>query len=140
MARRTNLTPWRARLWLFGKTAEGVTAVEFALTAPVFLGFLFGLMELGRAMLTQGMLTYAVQEGARFAVAHAGSTAGQIQEVVIDSFAGIDASPVSLTVTPRENADGTSTISLAASYRFQPLAPIFGSSPFMLQASASAWR
>ncbi len=46
----------------------GVTAVEFALAASVFLTLLLGVIELGRFSFTQAMLFYAAEEGTRWAV------------------------------------------------------------------------
>ncbi len=124
----------------FRNDNSGATAVEFAMTAPIFLTFLYGLLEVGRALITQGMLTYAVQQGARFAAVNFDSTTEQIQTVVIDSFVGIDPSPTSLTVTPTLNPDGTNTIQLTANYNFQSLVPILGVAPITLNASSSSWR
>jgi Flp pilus assembly protein TadG len=47
--------------------ARGTVAIEFALTAIVFLLFLFAIVESGRAMWLQGALTYSVAEAARCA-------------------------------------------------------------------------
>jgi Flp pilus assembly protein TadG len=51
--------PWRA--------ADGTSAVEFALLAPVFFAFLLGIEEFGRALWTQSALQFAVEAGARCA-------------------------------------------------------------------------
>lgn len=45
----------------------GVTAVEFALVAPVFLLLVFGMIELGRMVMVQQSLTNAAREGCRTA-------------------------------------------------------------------------
>ena len=140
MTARKNHLPARTCLLRLGNDASGATAVEFALTAPIFLALLFGLLEVARALLTQGMLTYAVQEGSRFAVANVSSTEGQIKAVFLDSFVGIDTGPAALTVTPTLNPDGTNTIELKATYNFQPLVPVFGMASILLNASSSSWR
>jgi Flp pilus assembly protein TadG len=49
-------------LW---RSQHGVTAVEFALTAPVFLALLFALIEFGRALWTQLALEQTAIIGAR---------------------------------------------------------------------------
>lgn len=124
----------------FCKADAGATAVEFAITAPIFLTFLFGVLELGRLILTQGMLTYAVQEGSRYASANAASTTAQIQSVFTNSFVGIDTGPASLAVRPTVMPDGTTQVMLAATYSFQPLVPILSVGPIILNASSSGWR
>ena len=46
---------------------QGAAAVEFALTAIPFFLIVFGLLEFGRLILIQHLLTNASREGARFA-------------------------------------------------------------------------
>ena len=46
---------------------SATAAVEFALVAPVFLMFVFGLIEFGRMMMVQQSLTNAAREGCRTA-------------------------------------------------------------------------
>ena len=46
----------------------GSTVVEFAMVLPVFLLFLFGLIEIGRAMTTASLLTEAARTGCRAGV------------------------------------------------------------------------
>ncbi len=51
--------------WRLGN--RGTTAIEFALIAPALFLMLFGCMEYGRLIWTEGALNYAVQEAARCA-------------------------------------------------------------------------
>ena len=46
----------------------GAAAVEFALVAPVFFGFTLGMVEIGRGVMVQQILTNASREGCRQAV------------------------------------------------------------------------
>lgn len=46
---------------------RGTTAIEFALIAPTLFLMLFGCMEFGRMVWTEGALNFAVQEAARCA-------------------------------------------------------------------------
>lgn len=128
------------RLPAFCWAEGGATAVEFAITAPIFLTFLYGILELGRAILALGMMTYAVQEGSRYASAHTASSVAQIKSVVMNSFVGIDTGPVTLAVIPTAMPDGTTVVRLDATYNFQPLVPILGVAPINLNASSSGWR
>lgn len=50
------------RLW---RARDGAAAVEFALTLPLLLLVLLGVMEVGRVMWTQSALNFAVQETSR---------------------------------------------------------------------------
>lgn len=47
---------------------RGAAAVEFAVVAPVFFLMIFGMIELGRMIMVQQILTNASREGARLAV------------------------------------------------------------------------
>jgi Flp pilus assembly protein TadG len=50
------------------RTRRGAAAVEFAVVAPVFFAFTLGMIEIGRAVMVQQILTTASREGARQAV------------------------------------------------------------------------
>ena len=47
---------------------KGVAAVEFALVAPLFFLFVIGMIEIGRALMVQQVITNASREGARVAI------------------------------------------------------------------------
>jgi Flp pilus assembly protein TadG len=47
---------------------RGQSVVEFALVLPVLLLVLFGITELGRAVMVKNVLTSAAREGARLAI------------------------------------------------------------------------
>ena len=49
---------------------RGAAAVETALVLPLAPLFLFGIMEYGRFVMTQQVLTNAAREGCRYAVTH----------------------------------------------------------------------
>jgi Flp pilus assembly protein TadG len=52
----------------------GAAAVEFALVAPVFFGFMLGMLEIGRGVMVQQILTSASREGCRQAVLDGATT------------------------------------------------------------------
>ncbi len=54
--------------WSCRRNRQGAAAVEFAVVAPVFLLMIFGMIEVGRAIMVQQILTNASREGARLAV------------------------------------------------------------------------
>lgn len=53
---------------------RGASAVEFALVAPVFFLVVLGIMEFGRMVMTQQVITNASREGARIAVLDSATT------------------------------------------------------------------
>jgi Flp pilus assembly protein TadG len=50
---------------------RGLAMVEFTIVLPVLLLLLLGVTELGRALMRYNALTKALQDGARYAAAHA---------------------------------------------------------------------
>jgi Flp pilus assembly protein TadG len=54
----------------FCRAERGETLVEFAISAVITLSLLFGIMDLARALYTYHFISYAAQEGARFAEVH----------------------------------------------------------------------
>ena len=59
-----------ARLW---RSRGGATAIEMAFLLPVFLAFLLGIEEVGRALWTQTALQYAVEAASRCAAVDPGN-------------------------------------------------------------------
>lgn len=62
---------------------RGAAAVEFAVVAPIFILLLFGMIEYGRMVMVQQMLTNATREGARRAVLD-GTTLANVRSTVQD--------------------------------------------------------
>ncbi len=63
---------------------SGVAAVEFALVVPVFLLFVFGLIEFGRMMMVQQALTNAAREGCRTAILATTTSSSDVESAVRD--------------------------------------------------------
>lgn len=51
--------------WSIGLKTSAAAAIEFAIVFPLFALCVFGLIEFGRAVWTQGTLNYAVQSASR---------------------------------------------------------------------------
>lgn len=62
---------------------RGTAAVEFAVVAPLLMLLVFGMVEYGRLVMVQQVLTNASREGARTAIL-AGSSADSVQQLVVD--------------------------------------------------------
>lgn len=62
---------------------RGAAVVEFAVVAPIFVLFVFGLIEYGRMVMVQQIITNASREGARLAVLE-GVTEDEVIEAVVD--------------------------------------------------------
>jgi Flp pilus assembly protein TadG len=84
---------------LFRRNRRGAAAVEFAVILPVFILLIFGMIEYGRMVMVQQVLTNASREGARRAVLD-GSTAAEVQEVVQEYLASGSISGANVNVDP----------------------------------------
>jgi len=54
----------------FGQAERGDTLIEFAISAVVVLTLLLGVMDLSRALYTYHFISFAAEQGARFAEVH----------------------------------------------------------------------
>ncbi len=81
------------------KHRSGAAAVEFAVVAPVLFLLIFGMIEFGRMVMVQQVLTNASREGARIAVLD-GATTSDVTTAVQNYLAGASVSGATITVTP----------------------------------------
>jgi len=92
----------------------GSTLVEFALVLPILAMLLFGIVEFGRMLNAQVIVTSAAREGARYA--SLGSSAATVTSQVKASCPTIDPALLSVVVT---NAAGTSGTAVTVSVTYQ---------------------
>ncbi len=88
----------------YRKKRRGAAAVEFAVVAPVFFLFVFGIIEYGRMVMVQQVITNASREGARAAVLD-GATNTSVQAVVTQYLSAGSVSGATITITPTNPAD-----------------------------------
>jgi Flp pilus assembly protein TadG len=69
----------------FRRREDGQALVEFALTVPILLFLLLGIVDFARAWNAYEVLTDAGREATRFAVVDNGSTPAQVRQVVKDA-------------------------------------------------------
>ncbi|WP_315852284.1 TadE/TadG family type IV pilus assembly protein [Lignipirellula cremea] len=97
------LTPQDSKLHkvcrLYRLKRHGATVVEFAFVAPIFILLIFGMIEFGRMVMVQQVLTNASREGARRAVLD-GTTSDEVQTVVTEYLAQSAVSSAGVKVTP----------------------------------------
>src|SRR5437773_1283232 len=119
---------------------RGVAAVEFALVAPVFFVLVFGMIEYGRVVMVQQVLTNAVREGARNGVVDGSTTAGVTSAVnnYLTS-AGLHTATVTVSPSPPSSATYGTAVTVTATLPFSQVSwlptPIFLSST-TLQSTA----
>ncbi len=86
---------------------RGAAVVEFAVVAPVFVALVLGMIEFGRALMVQQMLTNASREGARVAVLE-GATASEVTAAVEERLTTIDGATTACDPDPSAAAYGDS--------------------------------
>lgn len=78
---------------------RGASAVEFAIVAPVFFLVVLGIIEFGRMVMVQQVITNAAREGARIAVLDS-ATAGRVTSRVNDYLAAASLPGATVVITP----------------------------------------
>ncbi|WP_308200949.1 TadE/TadG family type IV pilus assembly protein [Actinoplanes sp. M2I2] len=119
-ASRPSLSPGPRTARRPARGEEGAAAVEAAIVLPLILLLLFGIIDFGRALQQQALLTSAVREGARTGALN--GTAAAVQTKV-QSIAGMDVTVVSSICTSGSliSADA----SVTATQPFTALTPVF---------------
>ncbi len=78
--------------------ARGQAIVEMAVVLSVLLLLLTGIMEFGRVLSAQIVVSYASREGARVGIV--GRTDSEITQAVLHAASSLDESRVQVTITP----------------------------------------
>jgi Flp pilus assembly protein TadG len=118
------------RVW---RDVRGVTAVEFAITAPVFFAIIFGMFEVGLLLWTQLGLQHGVEAAARCASVNATlcSDAASIRNYAAGQAFGLNPDPSTFTVS---NAACGNQVS--ASYTFVFVTAYFPAPTLAVSAQA----
>ena len=89
------------------KKRTGAAAVEFAIVLPVFVLLVFGMIEYGRMVMVQQVITNASREGARRAVLD-GATSSEVQSAVSTYLTNASVNGGSCTLNPANPASAAS--------------------------------
>jgi Flp pilus assembly protein TadG len=84
---------------LYRRKRRAAAAVEFAVVAPVFFLLVFGMIEYGRMVMVEQIITNASREGARAAVLD-GATTASVTSAVNGYLASGSISGATVTVSP----------------------------------------
>ncbi len=94
-----------------GRGRAGASIIEFAFVAPVFVIFLLGLIEVGRGLMVQHLLTNAARAGARVGVIE-GKTTSDVTSAAYTALSGMGISGDTATVEVNDNVADASTASV----------------------------
>ena len=81
------------------KQRRGAAVVEFAIVAPIFFLFVFGMIEYGRMVMVQQVITNASREGSRSAVMD-GATISEVTNSVNTFLQSSSITGATVTVSP----------------------------------------
>lgn len=107
----------RRSLRRFRRCEGGVSALEFALVAPLFFLLLFGIVEFGRLAWIRTSLQFAADEASRYALISSGASTSQITDYARARVSGVDPSLVTVNVT-QEASGGRTFVVVDLSYNF----------------------
>jgi|GEM_PF-1583610 len=126
MAFLTNIKSKLKVLNTFKENEEGVAAVEFSLTFPIYLGVIILVVEMARLIFTFAIIMHAAEEATRHALVNYDATPAEIQTFAQNSMVGLD--PDNLTAiivtAPVDAADQTKLITVEVQYDYVPILPI----------------
>lgn len=89
----------RARLGRFGRARRGSAAVEFAITAPVMIMLIIGILMLGVAYFHVSTIQWSFERAVRLAMIDSAVTVDDIEAAMADDLARIGSPDVDLTYT-----------------------------------------
>jgi Flp pilus assembly protein TadG len=101
-------------------TAAGQTTAEFAVVVTILLLFIFGIIDLSRAVYARNVIANAAREGARYAVAHPPEDSAGFERVKQPARAllvGLEPEHLAVDVT----RPGGTSIQVTVSYTFHPV-------------------
>jgi len=105
----------------FRRTEAGQSLVEFAITVPLLLFLLLGIVDFGRAWNVYQVLTDAGREGTRLAVVDNGSTDAQVRDVIKQAAAraGITLTDSNITVNEGATRGEPTTVTIQYGHQLQ---------------------
>lgn len=120
-----------------GACRRGVSAVEMALILTLFLGMLFGIINLSLVLWTQGSLYFAAQTAARCASANPTICGAPANRALVEAYAMNQYFGQSLGATnPFTYAPSGCGHTVTASYSYPLSIPFYGDYPLSLSANA----
>jgi Flp pilus assembly protein TadG len=104
------------------RSADGATAVEFALVVPVFLSFCLGTFEFGRMLWVRNSLQTATEEASRYAMTHTTATDAQLIDQASNYFNSLGTGAATFTIV-RDTTNSVGFVTVNGAYGFRFLFP-----------------
>ena len=81
------------------RNSSGSVAVEFALLLPVYIFFMFGIIEFGRYIWTRNTMEFAAEIAARYGAITSGATDATVAAYALTQLIGISSTGITFTAT-----------------------------------------
>jgi Flp pilus assembly protein TadG len=112
------------RLLRLARDARGISALEFGLLAPVFIGMIIGVGQMGILFQAQAGLRHAVTEGARYATIYVYNSSGvamrptnaQVIAKVTSSKYGLNSAYITGPTITSGTSNGATYLDITMSY------------------------
>ncbi len=122
---------------------SGQSMVEFALIVLIALTLIFGIIEASLALYAYSFVSYGARCGARYAMVHGSNssspaTASTVQAYVESLAFPLDTSSMTVTTTWSPDNSPGSTVTVAVTYVFKPLADLLLTSNITMSSTAQA--
>ena len=104
------------------RSADGATAVEFALVVPVFLTFCLGTFEFGRMLWVRNSLQTATEEASRYAMTHTTATDTQLVSQASSYFNSLGTGAATFTIV-RDTTNSVDFVTVNGAYSFRFMFP-----------------
>jgi len=106
--------------------SRGQSILEFALTLPIFLAIVVGVVDVGHAVVARSLLANCAREGARSAIFPQTGDGTVISAVNSQAlFLGtIPSSDISISPTTTSARVSGTTVTVTVTYQFHPITPL----------------
>ena len=105
-----------SRIIRIGRDSSASVAVEFALLLPVYIAFMFGIVEFGRMIWIRNSMEFAAEIAARYGAITSGATNATTAAYAMTQLIGVDSATVTFTATV-----AASTVTVVGTHAFTTL-------------------
>jgi hypothetical protein len=118
---------------------SGVSAVEFAIVAPVLFTLMFGIWNAGIVLFAQNGVRNAVESGARHATIFPRPTEQQIKKVVTDRYYGPSQGKIEEPKLTYSLQNNSPIVTISMSYTHEASLPFLKLPPLVLEHRRTAY-
>ena len=126
LKRYLRVRPLNRFLSRFRHEEDGVAAVEFAFTLPIFMGLVIFAAEAARLVYTLSAISFAAAEASRYVVVNQNATKDEVLTIAKNSIYGLDPENLQavLLTAPFNAGDQTSLVTITIQYFYEPILPV----------------